>query len=251
MRTRLGETRSDVQSTHALICQDSHELIELPHWPECVIVSFAAPALGPQFSFFSVTARSATQIPPPPHDGLRFLLVRRGRAEIHESGSSYVLESDGFACLPPDASATITLESQTEILCLERRYIPAQNVPVPPAFFSSLSGIPAEPIKGDDKLHVQHLLPGGPGYDMEINVMTFEPGASLPYVETHFMEHALMMLKGGGIYRLGEKWYPVAAGDAIWMAPFCPQWFCAIGRESAQYLIFKNFNRDPLLGARA
>ena len=113
--------------------------------------------------------------------------------------------------------------------------------------FGSIPQITAQPIKGDPTLRVQQLLPGDPGYDMEINVMTFEPGASLPYVETHFMEHGLMMLDGGGIYRLDDRWYPVEAGDAIWMSPFCPQWFGALGRDNARYLIFKNWNRDPLV----
>ena len=46
------------------------------------------------------------------------------------------------------------------------------------------------------------------------------------------MEHGLLMLEGGGIYRLGDHWYPVTAGDFIWMAPFCPQWFGALGKHA-------------------
>ena len=53
----------------------------------------------------------------------------------------------------------------------------------------------------------------------------------------------LVMLAGGGIYRLGEKWYPVTEGDFIWMAPYCPQWFGALGKTPAKYLIYKNWNR--------
>ena len=60
--------------------------------------------------------------------------------------------------------------------------------------------------------------------------MTYAPGASLSQVEVHTMEHGLLMLEGGGIYRLSDHWYPTTAGDAIWMAPFCPQWFGAIGK---------------------
>ena len=98
---------------------------------------------------------------------------------------------------------------------------------------------------------IRRLMPSSPVFDMEINVMEFCPGASLPHVETHFMEHGLMMLSGSGIYRLGENWYPVKRGDAIWMAPFCPQWFGAIGHENARYLIYKNWNRDALITSRA
>jgi (S)-ureidoglycine aminohydrolase len=65
-------------------------------------------------------------------------------------------------------------------------------------------------------------------------------------VEIHYMEHGLLMLEGGGIYRLGDQWYPTQAGDFIWMAPYCPQWFGAIGKRPAKYLIYKDFNRHPL-----
>ena len=44
-------------------------------------------------------------------------------------------------------------------------------------------------------------------------------------VEMHVMEHGLLMLEGGGIYRLGDSWYPATAGDFIWMGPWGPQWF--------------------------
>jgi len=47
--------------------------------------------------------------------------------------------------------------------------------------------------------------------------MVYQPGAALSMVEMHVMEHGLIMLEGGGIYRLGEFWYPVTAGDFIWM----------------------------------
>jgi (S)-ureidoglycine aminohydrolase len=53
------------------------------------------------------------------------------------------------------------------------------------------------------------------------------------------------MLQGGGIYRLGSRWYSVAAGDVIWMAPYCPQWFGALGKTPAKYLIYKDWDRHP------
>jgi (S)-ureidoglycine aminohydrolase len=31
------------------------------------------------------------------------------------------------------------------------------------------------------------------------------------------------------------------------MGPFCPQWFGAIGKRPAKYLIYKDWNRHPLV----
>ena len=59
------------------------------------------------------------------------------------------------------------------------------------------------------------------------------------------MEHGLLYLAGQGIYRLDDEWYPVQEGDAIWMAPYCPQWFTAMGKEPAVYIYYKNTNRFP------
>jgi (S)-ureidoglycine aminohydrolase len=53
------------------------------------------------------------------------------------------------------------------------------------------------------------------------------------------------MLTGQGIYRLDADWHPVQAGDVIWMAPYCPQWFVAMGKVPASYIYYKDVNRAP------
>jgi (S)-ureidoglycine aminohydrolase len=99
---------------------------------------------------------------------------------------------------------------------------------------------------GDTGLTVRALIPDTMSHDFAVNTMTYQPGAALAMVEVHVMEHGLLMLEGGGIYRLDEAWYPVTAGDFIWMAPYCPQWFGALGKVPAKYLIYKDWNRHPL-----
>ena len=74
-------------------------------------------------------------------------------------------------------------------------------------------------------------------------------GRDLPFVETHIMEHGLLMLAGAGIYRLDDDWHPVQTGDVIWIAPYCPQWFAAVGDEPASYIYYKDVNRTPILHA--
>jgi (S)-ureidoglycine aminohydrolase len=39
---------------------------------------------------------------------------------------------------------------------------------------------------------------------------------------------------------------PVKKGDAIWMAPYVPQWFAALGNEPARYILYKDTTEDPL-----
>ncbi len=131
-------------------------------------------------------------------------------------------------------------------IVIEKPYQPLlAGVDPPAAFVGHESALESKPLDGDEALRVGTLLPADPAFDMAVNTMTFQPGASLSMVEIHIMEHGLVMLEGAGIYRLGESWYPVEKGDFIWMAPYCPQWFGAIGKTPAKYLIYKDWNRHP------
>jgi len=76
--------------------------------------------------------------------------------------------------------------------------------------------------------------------------LTPQPLEGDPALEVRSLTHALLMLEGEGIYRLGDNWYPARAGDFIRMAPYCPQWFGALGKRPAKYLIYKDWNRHPL-----
>jgi (S)-ureidoglycine aminohydrolase len=109
--------------------------------------------------------------------------------------------------------------------------------------FGDIDRATPQPLMGDPDVQVRPLIPDSTQFDFAVNSMTFEPGASLPMVEMHVMEHGLLMVAGGGIYRLGDCWHSVAAGDFIYMAPYCPQWFCAVGKTPAHYIIYKDWNR--------
>jgi (S)-ureidoglycine aminohydrolase len=92
------------------------------------------------------------------------------------------------------------------------------------------------------------LLPDSLGFDMAVNIFTYDPGGTLPFVECHIMEHGMLILEGAGVYRLGDDWHPVQAGDALWLAPYCPQWFVAMGKCPVSYIYYKDVNRAPRLG---
>jgi (S)-ureidoglycine aminohydrolase len=94
---------------------------------------------------------------------------------------------------------------------------------------------------------LRKLMPATDDYDFNIHVMDFKPGQYLYIKEIHYNQHGLLLLQGQGIYRLGDNWYPVQAGDAIWMPPFVLQWYAALGAENTRYLLYKDTAVDPLL----
>ena len=138
------------------------------------------------------------------------------------------------------------LASRTDAAVIEKPYEPESGAGVPHVIVGSEDDITAVALMDDDALRVRNLMPDGPAYDFAVNTMTYDPGAALGMVEIHVMEHGLLMLEGSGIYKLGDFWCPVEAGDFIWMAPYCPQWFGALGKRPAKYLIYKDWRRHPL-----
>ena len=84
-------------------------------------------------------------------------------------------------------------------------------------------------------------------HDMQVNIVTFEPGGAIPFPETHVMEHGLYVLEGKGMYLLNRDWVEVQAGDFMWLRAFCPQACYAGGPGRFRYLLYKDVNRHMKL----
>jgi (S)-ureidoglycine aminohydrolase len=180
----------------------------------------------------------------------RFIYVLDGELELAASGKQHILSPGGFAFLPQGTPHTVRALSPSRAAVIEKHYLSlaGHESPTPRIIVGDEASIAAVPLMGDESLRVRSLMPDGPAYDFAVNTMTYDPGAALSMVEVHVMEHGLLILEGAGIYRLSDAWYPVQAGDFIWMAPYCPQWFGALGKHPAKYLIYKDWRRHPLGG---
>jgi len=51
--------------------------------------------------------------------------------------------------------------------------------------------------------------PDNLSHDMHVTIVTLAPGAVIPFLETHVMEHGLYVLQGKGVYRLNQDWVEV------------------------------------------
>ena len=238
---KLGVTRTSYRRDHALLAPDSFVRAPLPGMREATAVVHAAPASGAAFTQYTAEFEAAGMLGPAA--GQRFVFVIEGAVRVEIGGQRRRLKKDGYAYLPAGADHRVVADKPARAAVIEKPYRPLPGIEPPRAVFGAERAVAGQPLMGDPALEVRTLLPENPAFDMAVNTMTFEPGASLPMVECHVMEHGLFMLDGGGVYRLGERWYPVAAGDFIWMAPFCPQWFGALGKTPSRYLIYKDWNR--------
>ena len=181
-----------------------------------------------------------------PAPAQRFIYVLEGELKLETDIGDHLLAERGFAYLPEGKTHTVRANRKARAVVIEKPYQAIDGGPEPQIAIGDESAVADVHLMGDAGLRVRSLMPDGPAYDFAVNTMTYDPGAALSMVEIHVMEHGLLMLEGGGIYRLGDAWYPVQAGDFIWMAPYCPQWFGAIGKQPAKYLIYKDWRRHPL-----
>ena len=250
----LGFTRSSLAKDHLLQTPDTFVRAPLPGMTKCTAIVHAAPALGARFTQYTAEFEAGGRLGPCAVQ--RFVYVLEGELNIGGPGS--------YAYQPGEVSAA----GSARAAVIEKEYVPAQaaqpaplhgNSPLSSPSPSPLHGnaplrapsplrgneadVKPRPLGDDPDIEVRVLIPEDPAFDFAVNTMTFQPGAALPMVEIHVMEHGLLMLEGGGIYRLGENWYPVTAGDFIYMAPYCPQWFGALGKRPARYLLYKDWNR--------
>jgi (S)-ureidoglycine aminohydrolase len=242
MNPKLGHTRSVIKRNYALITADGHVPSVFPGWTDCTPVAVISPALGARFSQFLIAldARSAG-VGATGRDEYFFYVVT-GKLKIN----AIALAEGGFAYLPPQAKYDIRgTAPETKLLVFKKTYEPIAGRKPPVFFTGHEKEISESPFLGDKDARLKTLIPDSTQVDLAVNIFTFEPGATLPSVETHVMEHGILFLAGNGVYRLGADWHPVAAGDAIWIAPYCPQWFIAAGPQPARYIYYKNVNREP------
>lgn len=247
---KLGHTRSTSQRDHLLHTPDTFVRTTLPGMERATAIVHISPAAGAAFTQYTAELEPGGNLGPAGTPGLssaqRFIYVLEGVADLATEKTFHTLIAGSVAYIPGDEAHTLTAQQTTRLAVIEKPYEPLANMPAPDVFVSHEDKTLAVPLNDDPDLQVRSLLPASPSHDFAVNTMTYQPGAALSQVEVHVMEHGLLMLEGGGIYRLGDHWYPVTAGDFIWMGPFCPQWFGALGKRPAKYLIYKDCNRHPL-----
>ncbi len=241
-----AETRSNVRRDHALIAPDSHVESPLLGWRETQGVVLISPALGARFSQYLALMEKGGAAALPSPGVQRALYVLEGEVEISAATQSAVLGVGGYAYLPAGEPHDLVAREASRVHVFEKPFRLDPSGGRPAVVIGHQEEVEGEPFLGDEDALLKPLLPAEAPYDMAMNLFTFQPGAALPFVEVHVMEHGLMMVAGQGIYRLEDSWYPVREGDAIWMASYCPQWFAAHGKTPAAYLYYKDIHRDPL-----
>ena len=244
----LGQTRSSQQANHLLLTADTFVRTSLPGMKRCSAIVHSGPAMGAKFTQYTAEFEAGGELGST--TAQRFIFVMEGAVALEVEGKRHELPVRGYAYLPEAAQHRVVAAKTSRVAVIEKPYQSLASVGPPRLIISSEDAVSSHPLGDDPDLQVKCLLPDEMSFDFAVNTMWYRPGAALSMVEMHVMEHGLIMLEGGGVYRLGDLWYPVTAGDFIWMGPWCPQWFGALGKVPAKYLIYKDWNRHPLADRR-
>lgn len=249
--------RKDLLSSRAIVKHGSFALIPpeglvnnvIPNFEKCIISVVASPRYGASFVEYLVEVQAGGgNTKGFGGDGVEtFVYVREGELEVTVDGTKYELTEGGYVYCPPTLSMTLenkTSES-THLVLYKQRYIPAEGVGQPWVVSNNVHNL--EYIYYSDMTDVTlcDLLPTSLEFDMNFHILTFQPGGSHPFIETHVQEHGAYLLSGEGVYNLDNEWIPVKKGDFIWMGPFVHQATYAVGKDPLSYVYSKDCNRDP------
>lgn len=247
MSIPYGQTRTRVAARHALIAPDGHVKSNVPGITGAATIILINEAMGAKFAQLLVTFESGGRAALPANGVETAGYFETGGGTLAIGRLKQKVSAGAFFFAPAGEAWSITAPKKgTRVTLFQKKFVPLAGVAAPKVIIGDAARVKGQPFLGDPDARLQVLLPDVPAFDLAMNIFTYQPGATLPFVETHVMEHGLLMLAGQGVYRLEESWYPVAAGDVIWMAPFCPQWFVAMGKAPASYLYYKDVNRAAI-----
>ena len=175
------------------------------------------------------------------------LFVVEGTVTLTISGKAHQLDVGGYAYLPPACDWTLrnTGASTAKFHWIRKSYQSVSGIDHPLAFVSDEGAGTTIAMPGTDGkwATTRFVGPDDMRHDMHVNIVTFQPGAVIPFAETHVMEHGLYVLEGKAVYRLNQDWVEVEAGDFMWLRAFCPQACYAGGPGPFKYLLYKDVNR--------
>ena len=223
----------------------------LPNWKNTRLWVLARPMTGfaETFSHYLMDVSSGGGSNQPDDDEFaeHIIFVTSGTGEIKVNGDTNSLSPGSYIYLPPKTDwSVITCGSDRLIFhWFRKRYQNVRGVNAPPVLVTSDSAV--EPIEmpgsGGSWLTSRFVGADDIAHDMHVNIVTFRPGGTIPFAETHVMEHGLYVLCGTASYRFNSDVINVEAGDYAWLRAFCPQCCTATGDGLFRYLLYKDVNR--------
>jgi len=253
-QTNLLTDRAVFTDAYAVIPRGSMRDIVtsfLPFWDETRLWVISRPLSGFSETFsqyiMEVQPGGGSDQPETDTDAEGVLFVVDGSIAISFNGKKYDLTEGGYAYLP--AGLIWKLRNETDKVAkfhwIRKSYQYVDGLDKPEPVVTNASDIEPTPMPDTDGkwTTTRFVDPADIRHDMHVTIVTLQPGAVIPFCETHVMEHGFYVLNGKAVYRLNQDWVEVEAGDYMLLRAFCPQACYAGGPDAFQYLLYKDVNR--------
>lgn len=252
-RDTLLENRSHVKRTWAVLEPDGMVKNVIPGFENCEITIMGSPKLGGSFADYRIAllpgggnksgwGRPGEEL---------FMYIFDGTVKLSDGETEQVVTDGGYIYVPEGKKIYCeNVGDKTAHGFMYKRLYDKLEGYEAHTVLGNVNDIEWVEYEGMKDVLVKDFLPSATdlGFDMNIHILAFKPGASHGYIETHFQEHGAYIYSGEGMYVLDETWLPVKKGDYLYMGAYVPQATYAIGRdEDFAYIYSKDCNRDVTL----
>ncbi len=246
-------TGSYAVTPHAVLQDITTSL--LPHWHDTRLWVIARPMTGFAETFSHYVMRVApgggSDRPEEDPEAEAVIFVTGGSGRLVLGEQTHAVGEGAWIYIPPGLPWRLRATGDTPFgfHWIRKRYQTVEGIDRPDPLVTSDDAVTPEPMpKTDGRWTTTRFVdPDDLRHDMHVNIVSFDPGATIPFMETHVMEHGLYVLEGKAVYRLNQDWVEVEAGDYIWLRAFCPQACYAGGPGPFRYLLYKDVNRHAPL----
>ena len=247
----LLSNRSVIEHDFAIITPQGRVINVIPGIVDTQMTILCSPKIGAGFSQLIGTLGPNAHTDYPyataEHEE-SFIYVLDGEVELDVTvgKETHKLTQGGYAYAPAGVGIGFNNANHQpgRILLYKQRYVPHPQGLLPWAVFGNINDVPFRDYDGMANVHIKDFLPTVENFDMNMHILSFDPGASHNMCETHVQEHGAYIYEGQGNYLLGDRWYPVKKEDFIWMGAFSVQAAYGVGTTPFSYVYSKDCNRD-------
>lgn len=245
----LLSNRSIVKkNNYALISPEGRVKNVVPGFEGCEMTILGSPKLGAGFVDYIVKMNPGGKNERGfGGDGVEsFVYCIEGEVTAFAGEERYGLTSGGYLYCPPDRSMYLSNEKDApcRLFLYKQRYEPLDHLKTW-IVSGNVNDMEYRIYDDMENVFVKDLLPVDMAFDMNMHILSFEPGGCHPFIETHYQEHGAYILGGQGVYNLDNEWIPVQKEDYLYMSAYSLQAAYGVGREPFYYIYSKDCNRDP------
>ena len=251
--------RKDLLSNRSIVKRGNYAVLEpdglvknvIYGFENCDITILASPKLGASFVDYlvNINPEGKNEIGFG-YEGVETLFyLLAGSLVIEVAGKKQELVTGGYVYCPPGVKLYFWNKSEkpAKAFMYKRNYCKLENLE-PYVVVGNTENLEWVEYEGMQDVLIKDFLPKDLAFDCNFHILSFKPGASHGYLETHVQEHGAYCLSGQGMYNLDNEWIPVKKGDYIFMGAYCLQACYAVGREeNFAYVYSKDCNRDAEL----